>query len=99
MKLRSTLLVLALTSAYPLLAQDHWVATWSTAQPMIRNMPPPPRPAGVAAPAPAPAAPAATPSSAAAPATPPPGGPGRALQQRGFNNQTVRMPIHTSVGG
>jgi lysophospholipase L1-like esterase len=56
-------------------AQPHWVATWTTPQPLIRAQPRPPA-AGRG-----------------------PGNPGRALTTNGFHNQTVRMVVHTSVGG
>jgi len=67
--------------------QEHWVATWATAQTLVR----PAAPASVtvqpsAAPAPgsAPAVPATTP---------------REIAERGLNNQTVRMIVRTSIGG
>jgi lysophospholipase L1-like esterase len=55
--------------------QEHWVATWATAQLLVRT--PPPQPPG----------------AAAAPPQQPP------LAVRGFSNQTVRMIVHTSIGG
>ena len=59
--------------------QEHWIATWASAQ--LPGRPPGAAGArGAAAPAPAPA------PGAAAPAT-------------GFNNQTVRMVVRTSIGG
>ncbi len=87
MQLRARLLVVLMWSAYPLLAQQHWVASWTTAQPLIRNQPLGPRPVAAqndATSAPRPAAPLAA---------------GRSLAQQGLNNQTVRMIVHTSVGG
>ena len=60
--------------------REHWVATWVTAQNIVRNPPPAARP-------PVPAAPAA-------PAAPP-----RPMGIRGFNNQTIRMTVRTSIGG
>src|SRR5215472_869726 len=65
--------------------QEHWVATWATAQALVRPAPPA-RPQGAAA-APAAATPAA-PANAA-----------QAIGARGFNNQTVRMIVRTSIGG
>jgi lysophospholipase L1-like esterase len=62
--------------------REHWVATWVTAQNIVRNPPPAARP-------PAPAAPAE-----AAPAAPP-----RPMGMRGFDNQTIRMMVRTSIGG
>jgi lysophospholipase L1-like esterase len=62
--------------------QERWVATWATAQSLVR--PAPARQVTAAAPAPAPAGPAATPQAIAA---------------RGFNNQTVRMIVRTSIAG
>ena len=57
--------------------QSHWVATWTTAQPLIR-MPlrqPPPGPAR-------------------------PGGSAmQTIAREGFKDQTVRMIVHTSIGG
>jgi lysophospholipase L1-like esterase len=67
-------------------AQDHWVATWAASPQAPRvNFP---RPAGAPAAAPAPA-------SAANPANQPPPFPAAPT----FNNQTVRMVVHTSIGG
>src|ERR1035437_5374441 len=53
--------------------QEHWVATWTTAQLLYR----------------APVAPPANPAPANTP---------QAIA-RGFNHQTVRMVVHTSIGG
>jgi lysophospholipase L1-like esterase len=77
MKLRLTLaLVLSQFAASSLPAQpakpEHWVATWGTAQLLVRPQPP--------------AAPTAAPAQQA---------PGA----RGFNNQTVRMVVRSSIGG
>ncbi len=71
MKLRvAVLLVLVFTCIQAQQkGQEHWVATWTTAELLART------------PAPAPAA------------APPPVG------ARGFNNQTVRMIVRTSIGG
>jgi hypothetical protein len=60
MKLRVSLFLILISTAYAQTGQEHWVASWTTAQPLIRN----------------------------------PGG-----GQRGFHNQTVRMIVHTSIGG
>jgi lysophospholipase L1-like esterase len=78
----------------------HWVATWTTAQPLVRSLhvrsgAPPPA-AGRSTPAPQPAATASGESGAA-------GRQGFGAQQaiaaEGFNNQTVRMIVRTSIGG
>lgn len=66
-------------------AQEHWVATWAASPQAARVNFPRPAQAPAAAPAPAPASPANQP-----PPFPPPAG---------FNNQTVRMVVHTSIGG
>ena len=60
--------------------QERWVATWATAQTLVRQAPAPPP----ATPADATTSPATTPQEIAA---------------RGFNNQTVRMIVRTSIGG
>jgi len=66
-------------------AQEHWVATWAASPQSSRvNFP---RPAQAPAATPAPAA--ANPANQAPPFPAPPG----------FNNQTVRMVVHTSIGG
>ena len=65
--------------------QEHWVATWATAQALVR-----------------PAAPVRPPAAAAAPAAAVPSGPAttpQAIGARGFNNQTVRMIVRTSIAG
>jgi lysophospholipase L1-like esterase len=65
--------------------QERWVATWATAQALVR-----------------PAAPARPQGSAAAPAAGAPAGPAntpQAIGARGFNNQTVRMIVRTSIAG
>lgn len=56
------LFLVLISSAYPESSREHWVATWTTAQPLIRP-PAAPRPAA------------------------------------SFHNQTVRMIVHTSIGG
>ena len=65
--------------------REHWVATWVTAQNIVRNPPPVARP-------PAPAAPLAPPAAA-------PAAPSRPMGMRRFNNQTIRMTVRTSIGG
>ncbi len=89
MKLRVTLVLVLLQLGHLAFAQaqqtgqEHWVATWATAQ-LLARTPPPQAPAAQAAPA-APAQPAAlTPQSIGA---------------RGFSDQTVRMIVRTSIGG
>lgn len=73
-------LALALSGVFTLLlaqgtGQDHWVATWASAQALIRMPAPPPR-----------------------------GGqttisPQQSIALNGFNNQTVRMIVRSSIGG
>ncbi len=65
-------------------ASEHWVATWATAAQIYRAPAPPPPPP----------APAAAPAPAAVAATPP-----RPRAPQSFSNQTVRMIVHTSIGG
>ncbi len=83
--------ILLVAAALPLLSQQHWVATWGTAQQQYRA-------AGRGGPATAP--PKSTPAL-----TPPPpsGAPGRRFPVppplAGINNQTVRMVVRTSIGG
>ena len=62
---------------------EHWVATWATAQQAVRVAPPQIVVGGRAMP---------TPAGPVAPTAPP--GPGAS-----FNNQTVRMIAHASMGG
>ena len=62
---------------------EHWVATWATAQNLVRQIPAP-RPATPPPGTPAPAAPATTPQM---------------VNARGFTNQTVRMMLRTSLPG
>ena len=71
--------------AYAQTGSEHWVASWTTPQPMIRNPPPAPRP----------------PAAPGAPATPGrgPNPVQQAINSRGFKDQTVRMIVHTSIGG
>jgi len=76
------------TLAQNAFAQEHWVATWA-ASPQARAGGPP----RAAQP---PAAPGGAPAAPAAPANPAPPTPAQASS---FNNQTVRMIVHTSIGG
>ncbi len=86
--------LLLIAAVLPALAQQHWVATWGTAQQQYRaagrGTPAAPPPA--ATPAPAPPSPAAN-----------PGAPGRRFPvPRALptvHNQTVRMLVRASVGG
>jgi lysophospholipase L1-like esterase len=66
--------------------QEHWVATWATAQLLVRAAPPQAPPAQ--------AVPAAqlTPAQQAAASV-------QSINSRGFRNQTVRMMVRTSIGG
>ena len=64
--------------------EEHWVVTWATAQLLARSATPPPAPAATQTSAPA---------QPAAPPRPVPMG------ARGFNGQTVRMMVRTSIGG
>src|SRR3954462_15691688 len=79
--------ILFLVATLPAFSQQHWVATWGTAQQQYRA-------AGRGGPAP-PAPQAAAP--------PPAGVPGRRFPVppplAGLNNQTVRMVVRTSIGG
>jgi lysophospholipase L1-like esterase len=73
--------------------KQHWVATWTTAQPLarylhVRGGPPPA--GGRSAPAPQPAPAAAGRQGFAAQ---------QAIAAQGFGNQTVRMILRTSIGG
>ncbi len=85
-------LAFGLALAQPGLAQsDHWVATWATAAQIYRAPAPP-----------APQASAPTAQTAPAPASPKPAAPATPARPRApqaFNNQTVRMVVHTSLGG
>ncbi|MEP6717462.1 MAG: GDSL-type esterase/lipase family protein [Terriglobia bacterium] len=109
MKFRSFLVLAAAGCATLSLAeaqqsnQQHWVATWTTPQPMMRAQPPRPQ---ALSPAPTASTSSATPPAATpgtAPANPGPGRQGnpalRAIATNGFKNQTVRMVVHTSIGG
>ena len=68
---------------------EHWVATWATAAQLYRA---PAQPMANPAPA-ASTAPAATAPAGAAPVAPRPRAP------QSFANQTIRMVVHTSMGG
>ena len=81
MKLR-LFLSLTLIAAAQAQSGPHWVATWTTAQPLIRSAPGG-RGTVQALDAPQPA-PSLTP---------------QAINGRGFYDQTVRMIVHTSIGG
>ena len=78
------LIFCALSQAQSKKDQEHWVATWATAQQAVRTGAPQ---AGRGA------QPTPTPAATPAPAPPPPR-PGAS-----FNNQTVRMIAHTSIAG
>jgi lysophospholipase L1-like esterase len=84
---RSLIIVLALASQLPFAqtaaGQEHWVATWAAAQQQPRP------PAAGRGPAPPVAAGQQTPAAAPRP-TPPPAS---------FTNQTIRMIVHTTIGG
>ena len=81
-KLRVTLFLVAVAAAW---AQTgpHWVATWTTPQPLVRN-----QPAGQRAGAPP------APATDGGPSLTP-----QAINSRGFHGQTVRMIVRTSIGG
>ncbi len=91
MKLRLTaVLILAHACCFTLVlaqqaGQEHWVATWATAQQLIRTPPP--------------AAPPAAPPTAAPRAAAPGRAQQQAIATGGFKNQTVRMAFRTSIGG
>src|SRR5215831_15694919 len=83
--------------------QEHWVATWVSAQ-QQPAAPAASRGGAAAGPAAGPAAAGQQPAAAPAPA-PPRGNNPPAAGQRGapapssFNNQTVRMIVHTTIPG
>lgn len=90
---------------------ERWVAAWSTAvvaAPPVqqavagRGQAPPAAPTSAqppaAQPAPPPAAPAGPPAGTATAPTPPPALPGPA-PVRNFNNQTLRLIVHPTLGG
>ena len=94
-------------------AAEHWVGAWSTAvvvatpvaAPAAGRGAPPAGPGQAAPPAaqPQPPAPAAPPPPTAAPGAPaaaqPPGPPPGPPPVRNFNNQTLRLIVHPSIGG
>jgi hypothetical protein len=90
-------LLLISAPAYPQTGGEHWVASWTTPQPLIRNpvvgqRPPAQQPPPAAQPGPA---------VGAAPVPPPPG-PNpvqQMINSQGFHDQTVRMIVHTTIGG
>jgi lysophospholipase L1-like esterase len=74
MKMRPAVVAaLVVSCAFAQSRQDHWVATWTTPQPLFRN----PTAGGGRAPANA----------------------SQAINASGFHDQTVRMIVHTSIGG
>jgi len=74
MRMRPAVLAAVVVScAFAQGRQDHWVATWTTPQPLFRN----PVAGGGRGPA----------------------NPSQAINARGFHDQTVRMIVHTSIGG
>jgi lysophospholipase L1-like esterase len=85
---RVALLISSLILSFAAWAQsgEHWVSTWAASPQQRVAFPQPPRPAQ------APATAAPTQTTAAAPANAPAPG-------SNFNNQTVRMVVHTSIGG
>jgi len=78
MKLRAILVVAAAVCLQAQPKGEHWVATWATAQNLVR----PPAPPAAAAPA-----------QPANPNTP------QAIGSRGFDHQTVRMMVRSSIPG
>lgn len=106
----AALSAVAVSAAFGQAGGEHWVATWGTSAQIYRGPAAPPRPA--ATPAPASATPAAPPAPAATPAAGanPSGATTAAVQgapaaaprprpPQSFENQTVRMVVHTSIGG
>ena len=95
MRITCTLRVVFLTAiaaatAFGQATTDHWVAAWATAAQIYRAPP--------AQPTAPPAAPA-SPTAAPVPAPATPAAPPRPRAPQSFNNQTVRMVVHTSIGG
>src|ERR1700720_2945442 len=80
---RGCLLAFSFLLAGVLFAQEHWVATWAAS----------PQPARGPQPAAAPSTPQFLPGRQA------PVPPANPQFRNGFNNQTVRMIVHTSIGG
>jgi lysophospholipase L1-like esterase len=85
MTLRKSILVLIVSFALVQAAnaQDHWVTTWAAAPQQPRGGGPPPAAAQ---------APAGGPRGQAGPGAP-------AAAPTSFNDQTIRMVVHTSLGG
>ncbi len=82
--MKKTLLLVTVVAAAALAQTGpHWVATWTTPQPLVRNQPAGQRAGGPPAPA-TDGAPSLTP---------------QAINSRGFHDQTVRMILRTSIGG
>jgi lysophospholipase L1-like esterase len=96
MKMCAIVFLLLISSpAYPQAGGEHWVASWTTPQPLIRNPAVAQRPPAQQSP------PAAQPGPTAG-AAPVPPGPNPAQQMinaQGFHDQTVRMIVHTTIGG
>jgi lysophospholipase L1-like esterase len=90
MRLSPILLLVLISPAWPQTTQDHWVATWTTAQPLIRIQ------AGGRG-----AAPPSTPATGQTPAAggSAPVSPAQRIMAQGFHNQTIRMIVRTSIGG
>jgi lysophospholipase L1-like esterase len=88
MRLRRTVIVLVVILALVQVAsaQDHWVTTWVAAPQQPRGGGPPPA-----------AQPAAAPGGQRGQAGP--AGPAVAPPPPAFNDQTIRMIVHTSLGG
>ena len=87
MKLRNSVFVLLVIFALAPIsqAQDHWVVTWAAAPQQVRVIQP-----QVAAQAGGAAAPAPQRGQ---------GAPGAVVAPTAFNDQTVRMIVHTALGG
>src|SRR5499425_330233 len=88
MRLRRTFIVLFATLALVQVAnaQDHWVTTWVAAPQQSRGGGPPPA-----------AQPAGAPGGQRGQAGP--GAPAVAPPPTAFNDQTIRMIVHTSLAG
>jgi lysophospholipase L1-like esterase len=87
------LLLLLASNVHARSGNEHWVTSWTTPQPLIRNPPAPQPPPTTTAPAPA---------SATAQVPAPPSGPDPVavrFNAHGFHDQTIRMIVHTSIGG
>src|SRR5438876_1164829 len=83
---RVAVLVLSLSVSFAAWAQsgEHWVSTWAASPQQRVTFPQPPRPVG--------AQPGPGQANAAAPVNP-------FATGANFNHQTVRMVVHTSIGG